>query len=302
MASKEMQGLIEMMKVMMEQGGMPRFGGDIQPEILRATIEAAQSHMPLEPGVHFEACKFGEMDAELAIPENARKDAIIVYIHGGGLVCGNALTSRGYSSMLAGESKIPVYAFSYALAPEHPFPAGVNDCFLAYKEILKRHEGLPVFLVGESGGAYLCITTSLMAREAGITMPAGIVPYSPVIDFSGTIDRSRNEKKDITVTPLGLEALARMYCLDKDQLKNPLVSPYFADFSDLPPIMLAWDNDETLAPDSEIVAEKAKKAGVEVSGKGYDSCFHAFAITGRGTPESAEILKDTISFIYAHIN
>lgn len=302
MASPQMEGLKSIMQKMMAQGLAPQFDGSINPEVLRKVVQTAQANMPTEPGVHFESCELAGVEAELSVPENAREDAIIIYIHGGGLICGNAQTSRGYASMLAGETRIPVYSFSYRLAPEHPYPAAVDDCFAVYQAVLGKHPGLPVFLIGESGGAYLSIVTALKARDSGAAIPAGIIPYSPPIDFSGTIDRNFPGNKDFTVSPQGLESLTTLYCEDRSVVCDPYVSPYYADYAGMPAILLAWDESESLAPDSEILRDKARAAGVEVQAKSYPDCFHAFATTGRGTPESAEVLADTVAFINAHIS
>jgi acetyl esterase/lipase len=281
--------------------GMPMFGEKLDPAVLRKTIEEAQQAMPEEPGVVFEALKFGEMDAEKAVSQNYQDDAVIIYMHGGGLVCGNAYTSRGYSGVLASEAGYPVYAFSYRLAPEDPYPAAINDCFEAYKEIIKIHSGKPVFLIGESGGAYLSLTTALMAKEAKIPMPSGVIPYSPVMDFSGKIDRSRNADKDITVTPEGMITLRDLYCPQESAWKDPLVSPVYADYRNFPATMIVWDRDETLAPDAEILVEMLEAEGVKVSYKSYEGCFHAFPTTGKGTPESYEVLKDTVRFMHEQV-
>lgn len=300
MASKEMEQLKTTMKMMMDKGFAVSFDGSMDPVTLRNTIQAAQERMVSEPGVVFIAEKFGGMDAELSMPEKAREDAVIIYIHGGGLICGNAYSSRGYASMLAGETRIPVYAFSYRLAPENPFPAAVDDCFEAYKTILSQNPGKSVFLIGESGGGYLSIVTAMKARDEGIRMPAGVIPYSPVIDMSGALNRIREENRDFTVTPDGLVWLCDLYCREEER-KNPYVSPYYDDMHGMSPMLLAWDESETLAADSEAVRDKLEKNGIECHAKSYPDCFHAFATAGRGTPESMEILQDTAEFINAHI-
>ena len=300
MASKEMEQLKIGMKMMMEKGFAVTFDGSMDPMTLRNTIQAAQERMAIEPDVTFIAEKFGDMDAEISMPADARRDAVIIYIHGGGLICGNAVSSRGYASMLAGESKLPVYAFSYRLAPEHKFPAAVDDCFAAYQTILKKHPDRPIFLIGESGGAYLSIVTAMKARDNGIKMPAGVIPYSPVIDMSGALNRVREGNKDFTVTPEGLTWLLEFYCR-AEEVRNPYVSPYYDDMHEMPPMLLAWDESESLSVDSEDIVKKLEKNGIECHWKTYPDCFHAFATTGRGTPESMEILQDTIAFINAHI-
>ncbi|MDR1220383.1 MAG: alpha/beta hydrolase [Treponema sp.] len=297
MPSKEMQGLIGQMKMMMEKGFVPKFDGGMDVPRLRAVMESAQKAMPTESGVTFIPETLAGIEAEICTPQNARADAVIFYIHGGGFVCGNAFTSRGYGSLLAGETKIPVHTLSYRLAPEHPYPAAVDDCFNAYKDLAQRHTGKPVFLIGESGGGLLCLTTALKAKDAGLPLPAGVIAYSPIVDFSGILDRSANEGKDFTVNASWLGAINTMYCPDEGTRKDPYVSPVYGNYVGFPPLFLAWDSTETLAADSEQIAQMAKEAGVEVQSKSYPDCFHAFATAGRGTPESAEVLAATVTFI-----
>lgn len=301
MASEQMEQSKTVIKKMMASGFAPKFDGSADPLKLRSVVQAAQERMATEPGVTFEPDTLGGIEAELSVPENAREDALIVYIHGGGLICGNAFSSRGYASMLAGETKIPVYSFSYRLAPENKFPAAVDDCFEAYKAIVEKNPGRPLFLIGESGGAYLSIVTAIKARNNGVKMPAGIIPYSPILDFSGTINRVREGNKDFTVTAEGLPWLYDLYCGSETDRKNPCVSPYFDDMHGMPPMLLAWDESETLAPDSMWLRDQLAKNGIECHARSYPDCFHAFATTGRGTPESAEVLADTVAFINAHI-
>lgn len=295
MASVQMEGLKKIMLQMMDNGMTPTFGNNIDAVKLREIVGTAQMNMQIMPGVEFLPREFGGMEAECCMPNEPDMSAVIMYIHGGGLIVGNARSSRGYGSMLAAESRHPVYTFSYRLAPENPFPAAVDDCYLAYQEIEKENTDKPVFLIGESGGAYLCLTTTIKAKENGMRMPAGVIPYSPVIDFSGAIERDTSN--DFTVRDGGLESLADLYCPDKDIRKNPLVSPYYADYTDFPPMLLAWDEKETLSIDSKIIVEKLQECNIPVTYKAYPDCFHAFATTGRGTPESSEIMDNTITFI-----
>lgn len=301
MASTQMEHLKQTMQQMMAAGFVAKFDGSIDPQKLRDTIGMAQLRMPTEPGVMFEACTLGGVEAELSVPQNARKDAIIFYIHGGGLITGTALSSRGYASMLAGETSIPVYSISYRLAPEHPYPDGVADCFAAYQDILAKHPGLPVFLIGESGGAYLSIVTALKARDAGLPMPAGVIPYSPPLEFWGEIDRDRPNNQDFTVTPSGLIALGKMYYTDGSQRADPYATPSIADYHDFPPTYLVWDESESLAVDAELLRDKLVKAGCDLTVGSYPDCFHAFATSGRGTPESMEVLSNTVRFMNAHV-
>ena len=302
MASFLMQTIREYTREM-TNNGLPSFGAEIDPEKLRGQVEVAQAEMPLQPGVTYETCELGGIEAELSMPSYAREDAIIMYMHGGGLVGGNARTSRGYAGMVAGESRIPVYSFSYRLAPEDPYPACADDCFAAYKAVLEKHPDTPVCLIGESGGAYLCITAALMARDAGIQMPAAAVLSSPIIDFdTGAIDHTGYGYNEITVTVDGIRALSNCYAPDTERRTEPLCSPIYADYTGFCPTYVAWDKGETLAADAEELVGKLLDARVPVKYKRFEGCFHAFAPVGRNTPESSELLDDSIAFMLEHLH
>lgn len=301
MASPQMESLKATMKKMMAMGLVAQFDGDIDPQRLRSVVQGAQERMPTEPGISFIPCDLGGVEGEVSMPQNPRKDAVILYIHGGGLICGSAQSSRGYASLLAGEMSLPVYSLSYRLAPEHKCPAGIEDAFTAYKAVLEKHPGLPVFLIGESGGAYLCITTTMLARERGLGLPAGIIPYSPPVELGGALDRHHPKNKDFTVSPNGLSSLGKLYFTEESQYTDPVASPYYGDYRGFPPTYLVWDESESLAVDAEYLKEKLMEAGVEVIAESYPDCFHAFPTSGRGTPESAEVLKKTVGFIHEHI-
>ena len=301
MASEAMEQLKQVMQAMMAKGFAPKFDGEMDPMQLRRVVQTAQENMPTEPGVSFVPVTFSGIEGEINVPEQAREDAIILYIHGGGLICGNAFSSRGYASMLAGETRWPVYTLSYRLAPEHPFPAAVEDTYAFYLAVSKSNPGKPIFLIGESGGAYLCITTVMKARDNGERLPAGIVPYSAPIEFAGRIDRKFEGNKDFTVSPDGLNTLAKLLDPLGENANNPYLNPYLDDLHGFPPVLLAWDESESLAVDQLILVEKLKQQGIEVVYKSFPDCFHAFATTGRGTPESMEILTMTKAFFEAHV-
>ena len=301
MASQAMEMLKNIMKQMISQGMSVKFDEDLDVGQMRVVMEAAQRNMPTDPGVTFEPCTLNGVEAELNMPENARTDAVIIHYHGGGFGVGNTLTSRGYASMLANETHIPVYTVSYRLAPENPYPAGADDCFAVYQAVLAKHPGLPVFIIGESAGAHYCIVMALKARDAGIQTPAGVILYSPPIEMWGLLDRHHPKNKDFTISPDGVYVMGKMYCTDEAQKSDPYATPAIADYYDFPPTYLAWDESESLAVDAEALRDKLQAAGCDVTAEGYPDCFHAFATSGRGTPESAEILKKTVEFIDKHI-
>ena len=203
--------------------------------------------------------------------------------------------------MLADDCKRPVISFSYRLAPENKFPAMTNDSYDVYKAVTERYPDKSIYLIGESGGAYLCLAVAMMARDTGIKMPAGIVPYSPPVEFCGVFDRNFEGNKDFTVKPDSMPWLRDLIATDEEQAKNEkYLNLTLDDYHDFCPVFLAWDESETLSVDSQWLTEVLEKAGVEYEAYSYPDCFHAFATTGRGTPESYEIMKNTVKFFDKH--
>ncbi|MCR5396732.1 MAG: alpha/beta hydrolase [Lachnospiraceae bacterium] len=299
MASTEMENLKVGMQMMMKQGFAPKFDGEMDPLHLRKVVQDAQERMPAEPGVSFVPITFGGVTGEINSKEGNEKDYIIIYIHGGGLICGNAYSSRGYASMLTAETGRDVYTLDYRLCPENPYPAPVDDCVAFYKGVCEEYQDTPIYLIGESGGAYLSIAVTIRLREEGYRLPAGIVPYSAPIDFRANgeqINREFEGNKDFTVTPNGLTTLGKLFDPTLEYSEDPVAHPILDDFHGFPPVLLAWDESESLAVDQNIIVEKLQKVGGSVTYKSYPDCFHAFATAGRGTEESRDILKDTIAF------
>ncbi len=298
MASREMEALKRIM-AMLGQGHTAAFGADLNLEHIRSAFARTRAQMPVERGVTFLPDTFGGVETECAVPEGERGDAAVLYSHGGGLICGDAKTSRGYASLLAAETGYPVYSYSYRLAPENPYPAALDDAMAVYREVAARHPGKSLFLLGESSGGSLSLGMGLKARDQGLVMPRGIIVYSPILDLTGALDRRFPGNSDPAVSPEGLARLAELTC-KKEERKDPYVSPYYADFAGLCPIFVAWDESETLSVDASLVEKKARKAGVPVTAEHFPDCFHAFPISGRSTEEGRKVLRDTVAFMRAH--
>lgn len=297
MASEAMKMTKKMMSQQYQLQGI--YGGDgaFDPLKMRVVSDASMEQLPPEQGVTFISEKLGTMDAECCMPMVQKPEAVMMYIHGGGMVAGNAKTSRFYASVLANATGYPVYSCSYGLAPENPFPAAVNDCVSGYQALVEKYPEKALIVLGESGGAYLTLTTTLKAKELNLKMPAAVVAYSVLADMSGTLDRSAKKDTDTSLTEEALAYIGELYCPDESMRKNPCVSLIFGDYTDFPPLLLVWDESELLSVDSKKIAELTEQAGVQVLAKGYPECFHAFPTLGHILPESEEVLQDTIRFI-----
>lgn len=297
MPSIEMEMMKNALIQMMDSGIMARFDKDITIDLARSGMKGQSVDFP---GVRFESRNLDGIEAERTIHETLNENAILLYIHGGGMISGNAFSSRKIAALLANETHLLVYSISYRLAPEHHYPAGLDDCLCAYQALLRVHADKPIILVGESAGAYLSIAVTLKARDTGIKLPAALVLHSPPIDLSGTIDRDRPQNHDVMILPSGLDHLSRLYCSSIEQAKDPYISPYFADFHEFPPAFISWDENESLAPDSEILIQKLMDAGCHVETISFPDCFHTFPVIGRIAPECVQVLDAAQKFISYH--
>ncbi len=303
MASLEMKQLKNRMLQMVEQGIMFKFDGKMDYSIvrkIRKSIEMTSSYMPTEPGVTFSSDNLNGVEVELLTPEKLWGEDIIIYIHGGGFINGNILTSRGFASQLAAESGLRVYTLSYRLAPENPFPAAPDDCLTVYKALLKKYPNARISLVGDSAGGTLSLVTTLRAKEEGILLPSSVVVYAPATDLTGKLEREKYADTDIVLSPDIEKVLKEFYCRDNDT-SNPYISPLYGNYEGFPPLKIVVDSGEVLFLDSYLLCEKARKAGVEVDFQVWDDTFHGFPTAGKSTPESYQVLKDTVNFIKKHL-
>jgi acetyl esterase/lipase len=269
--------------------------GQMDVKLIRQKLEKAYAGHSVEKGVSVKLETFNGVEVAVFSPDFPTSDNIVYYVHGGGLVTGDRSTAGPYSSELALATGCRVVSCSYRLAPEFPFPAGFDDSYSVYKYLLENNPESKISLIGESGGAYLSLVLALKARDEQIRLPSSVVINSIVADMSGKIERT-DSREETTVTVGGLKQLADMYAPGQD-LKNPYISPIYADFKGLPPLKIVYDKGELLAIDSKLVAEKARQAGVPVEVTEYKGCFHAFTTTGKNTPESKAELIASAKFM-----
>jgi acetyl esterase/lipase len=273
---------------------------DMDFKSLREQIDNSSMMQPPEPGVVFTPDTLGGVEVLLAAPEKISGNNIIFYIHGGGFCFGHARSYQSYTSLLAIETGLRVYSISYRLAPEHPFPAGVDDCFAVYRTLLDKYPGSSISLVGDSAGGSMALITTLRAMEAKIQLPSSVIVHSPGTNFEGTFpSHEKNRATEIVIGWLTHQALQAVYCPGQD-LKTPYISPLYGNYAGFPPLFIDADSGEMLADDAKFLAEKARAAGVEVEFQLFDETFHAFPVTGNITPEGRQVLKDTIAFITKH--
>ena len=195
----------------------------------RAGMERISERVPAD--VICEKVSAGGVNAEWIAAPGASADRVILYLHGGGYVVGSINTHRAMISRIARASNARALAIDYRLAPEHPFPAAVDDTIAAYKWLLAQgYKPNKIVIAGDSAGGGLTIAALLAIRDAGLPMPACGVPISPWTDLEGTGESVRTRAaRDVMVTQENLAHSAKQYYGAHDP-KDPLVSPLHADY------------------------------------------------------------------------
>ena len=193
--------------------------------------------------------KFERFDGAWVIPKDERREGVLLYLHGGGYACGDLPYAIGFGSVLAAESGARVFAPAYRLAPEHPFPAALEDAIETYQYLLnKGYAPSRITLCGESAGGGLCYSLCLKLREKGLPLPSGIIAISPWTDLTASGESYvYNKDADVSMSKEILEFFADSYTKDRE---NPLVSPLFGDLSFMPPSLIFAGGDEILLSDA----------------------------------------------------
>ncbi len=236
------------------------------------------------------------------IPES-KNDRVILFFHGGAYIAGSADVSKYHSVYISRVSNAELLSVNYRLAPEHQYPAALDDAVKTYKWLVEQKVFSPkkVVLVGVSAGGGLTIATLLKLRELGIELPVAAVCISPWVDlaFTGETFRSRANIDPFT-TPDGLEFAAHLYIGD-DNAKNPFISPVYADLYGLPPLYIMAGTAEILHDDAVRLAESATKAGVDVILDIWEDMIHGFPVFASVAPESREAIEKIGEFIRKHL-
>src|SRR5215510_2471576 len=229
----------------------------------RAQYERAEKVFPTPADVKIERVSAPVAPAEWLRPPSAVAGRVVLYLHGGGYVIGSPRSHRHLAAAIASASAAIALVLDYRLAPEHPFPAAVDDAVVAYHWLLDQ--GIApghIVVAGDSAGGGLTVATLLALRDRGRPLPAGGVCISPWVDLtcSGASYTTRAERDPIVKRESVVE-MARAY-LGRTDAKTPLASPLHADLRGLPPLLIQVGGDEVLLDDSTQLAGQAKAAGV----------------------------------------
>ena len=240
----------------------------------------------------------GIPSAWISTPEVDRK-YVILYLHGGGYVSGSIKTHQELVSRISRVTKARALLIEYRLAPEHVFPAALEDTISAYQWLINT-EGIKaknVIIAGDSVGGGLVLATLVKLRDSGMVLPSAAVCLSPNTDLTLTSESIRkNAKFDPFVTTYDLDFNITQYIGNADP-RNPLLSPLYADLKGLPPILIQVGTTEILIDDSIRFAERGKTGGTEIILDIWEDAFHVFQIAAAiGVPESEQAINKIGTF------
>ncbi len=229
------------------------------------------------------------------------KRGVILYIHGGGYVSCSARTHRPLTAALARRTGRRVFSVNYRRAPEHRFPAALDDVIAAYQFVLANIPvDEPVAIAGDSAGGGLALALAMHARDAGLTPPACVVLFSPWTDLEGTgASRLGNDGKCAMFRPANIEQFARVYLGDASP-RNPKASPLFGAASNLPPVQFHVGITELLRDDSVRVHERI----LQTAGSSellYNDSFHGMQVLTPIIPEARESIQAASEFIVRYL-
>ncbi len=228
----------------------------------------------------------------------AAEDRVVLHLHGGAYLMGSPRTHLGMAASLSRTARCPVLLPDYRLAPEHVFPAALDDAVAAYRWLTEERGFAPkrIAITGDSSGGGLGLALLVRLRDEGHELPACFVGFSPWTDLAGTGNSLRElDELDPWLSAAMVAPAARAYA-GETPLEDPLLSPLYADLTGLPPILIHVGSHEILLDDARRQVERARAAGVDASVGVFEEMWHVF-VAFPGLPETRRALREAGAFI-----
>lgn len=236
---------------------------------------------------------------EMLSPTEGASKWVVLQLHGGGYVSAfknNYRTMAGLYSEVC--PKASVLSVDYRIAPEHPYPAALEDAVDAYQWLLAEgYDAKHIFLAGDSAGGGLSLALVMYLRDHGMPLPAGLALLSPWADLTAS-GASYDDNYEIDIV-FGNRRDSLIYgnpYYDGSDPKDPYISPAFGEYNDFPPMLIQVGSEEMLLDDSKTVAAKAKKSGVSVRYSEYPGMFHVFQMAAKSMPEAMKAWSEIGKF------
>jgi len=267
----------------------------------RADLEAfAKTFKPLGK-VDISRVDAGGVPAAWIVPPGLETKRTILYLHGGSYNAGSIDSHLPLTGSIALTAKARVLAIDYHLAPEHPFPAAVEDALAAYRWLLKESaQANQIVVAGDSAGGGLALSLLLSLHQLGLPQPAAAVCLSPWTDLTCSGESwTTNAKVDFMLKRIPAFKSAEIYFREADP-RAPLVSPLYGDPAGLPPLLIQVGSEEVLLSDSTLFAEKARLAGVDVTLETWKGMQHVWQYVASMLPEARQAVARIGEFVIQH--
>jgi len=246
------------------------------------------------------------MPCEWVIAPGAEADVRLLYLHGGGYVSGSGAYYLTTAAHISAAAQCAVLLPDYRLAPEHRFPAALEDCIRAYEWMVSSGPSGPApakatFIAGDSAGGGLTLATLLALRDRGRPLPAAGITLSAWTDLTLTSESIRSESEYAPImSPKALPVFVDLY-LGRTDPRNPLASPVFGDYKGIPPLLIQAGEHEIIRDDSVRVAAKARSDGVEAELEVWRGMFHVFQAHEPLLPEGKEAIEHIAGFMRSRL-
>ncbi len=260
----------------------------------RRWLRVMSGSAPLPRDIVREQGSLGGIPAEYLRPRAATR-GVLLYLHGGAYIIGSPATHRNLTMRLARELGSGVYALDYRLAPEHPFPAAVEDAATAYRALLgSGYAPGEISIAGDSAGGGLTLATALKLREEGLPQPGSLITLSPWVDLT-------NEHLNLSVNDAMLKpsygTFAAAHYVNGGSLLDPLASPVYGDLSGLAPTLVQVGSEEMLLNDAKRIVERARAAGGHVELQIFPDMWHVFQAHAGLLPAADQALERIGAFV-----
>lgn len=272
-------------------------------DALRSALERLSKYQKVPSGVEVHPATVGDVAGEWITAPDVAEDQVVLFLHGGACIAGSPATHRELAARIAMACAARVLVIDYRLAPEHPFPAALDDAMTAYRWLLK--EGISpthIAIGGDSSGGGLTLQTLISLRDAASPLPGAAFFLSPQTDwthFDGESFTTR-ARKDPLLTPSMCRFTASCYVGPADP-STPLLSPARMDLSDLPPMLIHAGDREILLSDAMRLAKRARESGVKVTFKVWKGMWHGFHASASVVPEARQALRELGTFVREHL-
>jgi monoterpene epsilon-lactone hydrolase len=295
-ASEEMRQMTAMLRAARAES--PIGEGDI--DTMRETMETQQAAIPMPEDVVREEIDLGGQPGCRIQAPDVRNDRAVLYLHGGGYVMGSTKTHQELMSRISRATNSTVFGLDYRLAPEHCWPAAVDDALSAWDWLLAQDiDPKHAVAAGDSAGGGLTMALLLALKEQNKLAPAAAVVFSPWTDLTGSGESVvTRAEADPMIGPDALGPMANHYH-GTNAADHPSISPLFGDLSGLPPVLIQVGDAEILLDDSTRLHEAASKAGVDSTLHVFAEAFHVFQAMPT-VPEAADALAEMASFCEKH--